>query len=252
MKLHFRTYGTGEPLIILHGVFGSADNWQTLGKEFSADYKVYLVDQRNHGGSPHSDDFGYGVMADDILELMLSENIDRAHFLGHSMGGKTAMTFASYYPEKVNKLIVVDIAPKHYPPHHESIFRAFRSLKLDLIKSRQQADEEMAYRVSNPGVRQFLLKNLTREGDQFIWKLNLDVIEQNAHKIGEALHEEDWFNGHVLFLAGDNSDYILPEDEEGIRSHFPNAVIKTVPGAGHWVHAEQPRTLSRLVIDFLK
>lgn len=251
MKLHFRTYGHGEPLIILHGVFGSSDNWQTLGKEFSQKYKVYLVDQRNHGNSPHSEEFDYNVMADDILELMLNENIDRAHLLGHSMGGKTAMTFATRYPERVEKLVVVDIAPKHYPPHHDKIFRAFRSLKLDELKTRQEADEQMAYRIAEPGVRQFLLKNLTRDGENFVWKLNLDVIEKNIEYVGESLSDEDWFNGHVLFLAGSNSDYIQADDEQIIRQHFPNASIVQVPGAGHWVHAEQPKTLARKVMEFL-
>lgn len=251
MQLHFRAYGNGTPLIILHGVFGSADNWQSLGKEFSQKFKVYLVDLRNHGKSPHSEEFDYNVMTDDILELMLSENIDRAHILGHSMGGKVAMNFAARYTDRIEKLVIVDIAPRYYPPHHEKIFRGFRSLKLEDIKSRQEADEQMAYTISDFGVRQFLLKNLTREGDRFTWKLNLDVIERNAENIGAALEEEDWFNGHVLFLAGGNSDYILPEDEQGIRQHFPNARIEVVSCAGHWVHAEQPKTLARKVMEFL-
>ena len=251
MKLNFRTLGQGEPLIILHGVFGSSDNWQTLGKGFSEKYKVYLVDLRNHGSSPHSDEFDYNVMTDDILELMLNEGIDQAHLLGHSMGGKTAMTFATRYPERVNKLVVVDIAPKHYPPHHDKIFRAFRSLDLANLKSRQEADEQMAYRIPEAGVRQFILKNLTRDGDKFVWKLNLDVIEKNIESVGEALSEEDWFNGHVLFLTGGYSDYITKDDVEGIHLHFPNAQVTTIPGAGHWVHAEQPQTLSRKVMEFL-
>jgi len=251
MQLHFRSYGTGEPLIILHGVFGSSDNWQSVGKDLSARYQVYLVDQRNHGNSPHSDEFDYNVMADDLLELMLNEGIDRAHLLGHSMGGKTAMTFATRYPERVNKLVVVDISPRHYEPHHARIFRAFRSLNLDTLKTRQEADDQMAYRIPEFGVRQFILKNLSREGEKFVWKLNLDVIEKNADKIGEALAEDDWFNGHVLFIEGKESDYIQPADHAEIKKHFPNAIIKMVPGAGHWVHAEQPKTLARLVIEFL-
>lgn len=251
MKLHFRAFGNGDPLIILHGVFGSSDNWQTVGKELSMRFKVFLVDQRNHGNSPHSDEFDYNVMADDILELMLSEGIDQAHILGHSMGGKVAMTFATRYPERVKKLIVVDISPRHYEPHHAQIFRAFRSLKLDMLKSRQEADEQMSYTIPEFGVRQFILKNLTREGDTFVWKLNLDVIEKNADKIGEELAEDDWFNGHVLFIGGGNSKYIQESDHARIRQHFPNAIIKMVPGAGHWVHAEQPKTLTRFVTEFL-
>lgn len=251
MKLHFRSFGNGEPIIILHGVFGSSDNWQTVGKELASKYMVYLVDLRNHGNSPHSDEFDYNVMTDDVLELMMNENIDRAHILGHSMGGKTAMTFAARYPEKVNKLIVIDIAPKYYEPAHAKIFRGFRSIKLDQIKTRNEADLQMSHTISDFTVRQFILKNLTREKEGFTWKLNLDVIEKNSERIGEALSEEDWFNGHVLFIAGNRSDYIKESDLPGIQRHFPNAVLKFVPRAGHWVHAEQPKTLVRMVFDFL-
>jgi esterase len=182
---------------------------------------------------------------------MLSEGIDQAHILGHSMGGKVAMTFATRYPERVKKLIVVDISPRYYEPHHAQIFRAFHSLNLDTIKSRQEADEQMSYRIPEFGVRQFILKNLTREGDRYIWKLNLDVIEEKAENVGEALADEDWFNGHVLFIGGANSNYIQESDHQKIRQHFPNAIIKMVPGAGHWVHAEQPKTLVRMITDFL-
>jgi len=252
MKLHFRSFGQGEPLIVLHGVFGSSDNWQTVGKELSQKYKVYLVDQRNHGSSPHSDEFDYNVMTDDILELMLNEEIERTHLLGHSMGGKVAMTFAARYPERVDKLIVVDIAPKYYEPHHARIFRGFRSIKLDLIQTRNEADVQMSHRIPETEVRQFILKNLARDKEgKFIWKLNLDVIEKNAEEIGAALFEDDWFNGHVLFLAGSRSDYIQEEDIQEIRQHFPNAEVKKVTGAGHWVHAEQPKTLVRMVFEFL-
>lgn len=251
MKLYFRSFGQGEPLIILHGVFGSSDNWQTVGKEISEKYKVYLVDQRNHGSSPHSDEFDYNVMTDDILELMLDEEIDRACLLGHSMGGKVAMTFATRYPERVNKLIVVDIAPKYYASHHAQIFKGFGSIKLNQIQTRKEADTQLSHQIPETAVRQFILKNLTRDKQGFVWKLNLDVIEKNIEEIGVALSKEDWFNGHVLFLAGTQSDYIQDEDLQGIRMHFPNAVVKKIAGAGHWVHAEQPKKLVQLVVHFL-
>ena len=251
MKLHFRSFGNGEPLIILHGVFGSSDNWQTVGKDLGAKHRVYLVDQRNHGNSPHSDEFDYNVMTDDLLELMMNESIERAHILGHSMGGKTAMTFATRYPKKINKLIVVDIAPKYYEPAHAKIFREFRSIKLDQIQTRNEADLQMSHTISDMVVRQFILKNLTRVKKGFAWKLNLDAIEKNSEKVGEALSDEDWFNGYVLFIAGNKSDYIKESDLPEIQRHFPNAVLKFVPRAGHWVHAEQPKTLVKLVSDFL-
>ena len=158
MKLHFRTIGEGEPLIIMHGVFGSSDNWQTVGKEFAEQYKVYLVDLRNHGKSPHSDEFNYEVMAEDVFHMITNEGLQEANILGHSMGGKVAMTLASNRPTLVKKLIVVDIAPKQYPPHHAQIFEGFRSVNLTSIKSRKEADEQMATRISSLGVRQFILK----------------------------------------------------------------------------------------------
>jgi len=251
MKLHFRSFGQGEPLIILHGVFGSSDNWQTVGKSLSGQFKIYLVDQRNHGSSPHSEEFNYSVMADDLLSLMMDEGIESAHLLGHSMGGKTAMTFTTRYPERVKKLIVVDMATRYYPPHHENIFRAFRSLNLPEIQSRKQADDELAHELPDFGVRQFILKNLTRKDNDFVWKLNLDAIEANAEKIGAALDDDAWFNGHVLFIGGSESDYIQKSDFEAIHQHFPNAKIEFISGAGHWVHAEQPRPLIQKVTDFL-
>lgn len=252
MKLHFRTLGSGEPLIILHGVFGSSDNWQTLGKIFAEKFKVYLVDLRNHGNSPHSDDFSYELMVEDLIELMTDERMDSAHILGHSMGGKVAMHLATGFPEKVKRLMVVDIAPKYYPPHHHQIFDGFHSVKLDSITSRKEADDQMASIITNMGVRQFILKNLTRDGDgNFVWKLNVSAIEKAIEAVGEGLDKEVSFAGSSLFIGGGKSDYIGQDDHQLIQSLFPNAAIKTVEGAGHWVHAEKPEELKNLVLDFL-
>jgi len=235
----------------MHGVFGSSDNWQTLGKEFAEHYKVYLVDLRNHGRSPHSDKFTYDAMAQDILGLMKDEGIDDAHILGHSMGGKVAMHLATNYPDKVNRLIVVDIAPKHYPPHHQQIFEGFRSVDLASIKSRKEADEQMSKVVSNMGVRQFILKNLDRDSAGFRWKLNIDAIEASVEEVGIGLERGVHFDGPTLFIAGGKSDYISKEDHELISALFSNTQISTISGAGHWVHAEKPIELKESVLTFL-
>lgn len=252
MKLNFRTLGEGDPLIIMHGVFGSSDNWQTLGKVFAENFKVYLVDLRNHGNSPHSDDFNYQVMVEDVIELMDNENLSKAHILGHSMGGKVAMHLATEHAERVDKLIVVDIAPKYYAPHHQQIFEGFHSVDLPNLENRKDADEQMAKVISNVGVRQFILKNLDRKKDgSFQWKLNVEAIERAIEKVGEGVEGDVSFDGNVLFIAGRKSDYITDDDHHLIRKHFPKATIATVKDAGHWVHAEKPTELGEMVIEFL-
>ena len=179
MMLNYRKLGSGEPLIILHGVFGSSDNWQTLGKQFAENHEVYLVDQRNHGNSFHHDDFNYDVMSEDLMNLIKYEQLDRVNLIGHSMGGKTVMNFACKYPDMVNKLTVVDIAPKTYPPHHQQIFKAFHAVDLTNIQTRGEADKQMSTIISDFGTKLFLLKNLKRTPDGFSWKVNLPVIEKN-------------------------------------------------------------------------
>lgn len=252
MKLNFRTLGEGDPLIIMHGVFGSSDNWQTLGKVFAENFKVYLVDLRNHGNSPHSDEFDYDVMVKDVVELMDDEGLKKAHILGHSMGGKVAMHLATQHADRVDKLIVVDIAPKYYPPHHQQIFEGFHSVDLDNLENRKDADEQMAKVISNFGVRQFILKNLDRKKDgSFGWKLNIDAIERAIEKVGEGIEGDVSFDGTTLFIAGSKSDYITEEDHELIREHFPKALIASVKDAGHWVHAEKPKELGEMVMEFL-
>ena len=252
MKLNFRTLGAGDPLIIMHGVFGSSDNWQTLGKVFAEKFKVYLVDLRNHGNSPHSDEFDYDVMVKDVVELMDDEGLTKAHILGHSMGGKVAMHLATQHEDRVDKLIVVDIAPKYYPPHHQQIFEGFHSVDLEKLENRKDADEQMSKVISNFGVRQFILKNLDRKKDgSFGWKLNVDVIERAIEKVGEGIEGEVSFEGTTLFIAGSKSDYITEEDHDLIREHFPKAIIATVKDAGHWVHAEKPKELGEMVMEFL-
>ncbi len=253
MKLNFKKLGNGSPLVILHGVFGSLDNWYTLGKEFSKSFEVFLVDLRNHGQSPHADEFNYQLMSDDVVEFIQSETKVPVNLLGHSMGGKVAMELATRQSEIVTKLVVVDIGPKNYPPHHREIYEGFRSINLSKLTSRSEADQILSQSIPDFGVRQFMLKNLSRnESGGFEWKLNLNSIEKNADKIGEALPTQAKFLAPTLFIGGSNSKYILKEDEAGIRNHFPNSQVVWIEGSGHWVHAEKPNELFSTVINFLK
>ena len=252
MKLNFRTLGSGKPLIILHGVFGSSDNWQSLGKVFSESYQVFLVDLRNHGNSPHSDEFNYTFMANDVIEMMNDQGLEQAHLLGHSMGGKVAMHLATQHPERIDQLIVVDIAPKYYPPHHQQIFEGFHAVDLANLNNRKEADEQMAHVIKNMGVRQFILKNLNRNKDgSFAWKLNLSVIENAIEQVGQGVEPDVRYEGDSLFIAGGISDYITQHDHGLILTHFPNALIQTVANAGHWVHAEKPQELGEMVLEYL-
>ncbi|MCH7398566.1 alpha/beta fold hydrolase [Belliella sp. DSM 107340] len=253
MKLNFKKSGSGEPLIILHGLFGSADNWFSIAKELEKYYTLYLVDQRNHGESPHSDEWNYKVMAKDLNELMENEKIESANLMGHSMGGKTVMNFALQYPEKVKKLIVADIAPRHYPVHHQSILEGLTSVKLQEIKSRKEADDQLAKHISEAGIRQFLLKSLGRDKDgNFIWKINLPVINDQIENVGEALDYDANFENPTLFMGGANSKYIQEKDKEDIDKYFPNNHLIYIKNAGHWLHAEQPQAVVETVKAFLK
>ena len=253
MKLHFKKFGAGTPLIILHGVFGSSDNWKTFANQLKNKFEVYLVDQRNHGLSPHSDEFNYQVMADDLKELLFDEQIEKCILLGHSMGGKTAMNFAVQFPEKIIKLIIVDIAPKKYVPHHQNILNGIRSLILPDLNTRKQADDLLSKTIKEPGIRQFILKNLIRNPKNlFYWKINWKAIEDNMEAIGAPLLSNTLFAGEVLFIRGAKSDYILNKDESLLKKHFPKANLITIQNAGHWVHAEQPAVLLILINKFLK
>ncbi|MGP8215031.1 MAG: alpha/beta fold hydrolase [Bacteroidia bacterium] len=253
MKLWYRKLGSGKPLFILHGLFGSSDNWQTLGKHFAQYFTVYFIDQRNHGQSPHSNEWNYEVMSEDIVELMQDENLDKVMLLGHSMGGKTAMHFTVRYPEKVEKLAVVDIGPKKYPVTNQFVIEAIEQFDPKKVKSRKEADEIMAPYITDAGVRQFLLKNLYwDENQQLSWKFNYEVIKQNLKIISEITPVPVTpVKIPVLFVKGEKSDYIFPSDIKLITSMFPEARLITIPGAGHWVHADRPQEFFKAVAEFL-
>ncbi|MFN0159537.1 MAG: alpha/beta fold hydrolase [Bacteroidota bacterium] len=252
MHLHYRSYGSGHPLIILHGLLGSLDNWATLAKRLAAQFHVFAFDARNHGRSSHSDVMNYDVMVEDLRAFMREHGIASAHLLGHSMGGKTAMQFAVEHPEYVNRLIVVDIAPKAYGRRHDHIFEALCSLDLKKFSHRKEAEEVLSQKIHEPATVQFLLKNLVREEEgTFKWKMNLPVLKKHYDEISAGLSEGAKFEKPALFVRGGKSSYILDEDRALIKKIFPRSNILTVKNAGHWVHADAPDELEKIVVGFL-
>ena len=254
MKLNYKIYGTGDPVIIMHGLFGSGDNWRTVARMMESQYQCIVVDMRNHGRSPHDPEMNFRVMTGDILELMNDLNLANATLLGHSMGGKVAMQFALMYPMKVDKLIVVDIAPKHYPPHHDLAIEAIEAIQPENLKERQEAEDILASFLGNDqSTIQFLMKNLSRRSEGgFEWKANMPVIIDAYIHLMEDVIPSTPFMGPVLFVRGENSRYILDEDFPHIRNLFPNSALVTIPGAGHWIHADAPDSFTGSVMDFLK
>jgi len=252
MLLHSNIIGEGKPFVILHGFLGMSDNWKTLGNQFAEHFQVHLVDQRNHGRSFHDDNFHYEALAEDLKHYFDANQIKDAILLGHSMGGKTAMLFATLYPELVSKLIIADISPRFYPIHHDAILQGLNSLDFNVLKSRSQADKQLANHVSDFGTRQFLLKNLYWiEKGKLALRMNLEALTENVEEVGEALPIHAKFEGDTLFLRGDKSEYIGNQDEAIIKNHFPEANIITISNAGHWLHAENPEDFYNAVTNFV-
>lgn len=254
MILHSQIFGEGQPFLILHGFLGMSDNWKTLGRKFAEmGYQMHLVDQRNHGRSFRHTAFGYPEMSKDLLAYLDHHGLDRVQLLGHSMGGKTAMEFACDHPDRVHRLVVADIAPKAYPPHHQDILKALNSLDFDVLQSRSQADAVLQRYIPELGVRQFLLKNLYWvEKGKLGLRINLPVLTQKVDAVGQPLEASKRYEGPSLFVRGGNSGYVADLDELCIRHQFPNFQLQTIAGAGHWLHAEQPIEFQAVVKDFLK
>ncbi len=260
MKLFYRKIGDESSnmeevpaIIILHGLFGSSDNWLTISKSFAPEHLVYLLDQRNHGQSPHSDSFTYKDMSDDLFEFMEDEKIDNAIIIGHSMGGKTAMRFAVEHPEKVCKLIVVDIAPKYYPIHHQEILDALLSINPESFTSRNDIENFLTDKITDVPTRQFLLKNIYwREDKKLDWRMNLKTINKEIENVGEALIENKTYLNPALFLKGENSNYILEKDFVDIHRLFSPSIINIIPNVGHWIQVEDPDAFTECVKAFLK
>jgi pimeloyl-ACP methyl ester carboxylesterase len=253
MDLFYNQYGReGPPLLILHGLLGANGNWHTLSRTaFQAVATVYAVDQRNHGRSPHVDRIDYPSMAADVAAFVEQHDLGQAHLLGHSMGGKTAMETALTYPERVSRLIVVDMAPKEYAPRHTDLLAALARIDPTDYDSRDEIDAVLAEDVPEWDMRQFLLKNLEYDGDRYTWKMNLDAIRRHYDDINATITRDATFEGPTLFVRGADSDYIADEDVPAIRERFPNAELVTIADAGHWVHADRPDALAEVVTDFL-
>jgi pimeloyl-ACP methyl ester carboxylesterase len=253
LELNHKEFGHGDPLIILHGLFGTLDNWQTIAKKLAENFTVFIVDQRNHGRSPHTEEHGYSCMAEDLHDFMTSKWIYKAHILGHSMGGKTVMRFATEYPDMVDKLIVADIAPKSYPDTHSLIFKALLSIDLTTVETRKEVESMLSQSISSQAVLQFLLKNMTRDkAHKYKWKMNLPVLYKYYTNILKFDLGSEIFDGDTLFIKGGQSDYIQQEDMTEIHKYFPTAKLESIPSAGHWLHAEAPAEFLKIVSHFLE
>lgn len=238
-------------MIILHGLMGSSDNWLPQAKMLGEHYHVWVVDQRNHGQSPHSTEFNYHVLSNDILDFIQEHGIEKPVIIGHSMGGKAAMNFALAHPDKLEKLIIVDIAPKAYDVRHDHIVEGLKAVPIDSVQSRQEANDALAPHISSEAVRQFLLKNLMRKPEGgFGWRINLPVIDQSLEMISGGLVNDGVFEKKTLFIRGSKSDYILDDDREAMKKIFPNSTLVTME-TGHWVQAEKPEEFVQVVLSFL-
>jgi pimeloyl-ACP methyl ester carboxylesterase len=254
MGLHFKKYGEGKDyLVILHGLFGSLDNWQSLGREFGNYFTTYIVDQRNHGKSPHFDEHNYPLMAADLKSFLEEQGIKKTHLLGHSMGGKTVMQFSIQEPQFIKKMIVADIAPKYYAPHHQDVISALESVDFSIQTNRKKVQLKIEESIFDIGIVQFLMKGLTWVSKtQLGWKFNLKVLSEKIESIGEELEGFAYFTNPTLFLRGENSDYITLDDIDTIEEIFPMAQYSTIENSGHWMHAENPKRFFEEVLNFLK
>jgi len=255
MKLFYRQCGDGQPVIILHGIFGISDNWVTIGRRIAEKFDVHILDQRNHGQSPHSDTFNYYVLVDDLVEFIEDHQLVNPILIGHSMGGKVAMNFALEYPQRIDKLIVVDMSVRPYPARkqHMDIMSAMLSIDFDEVDTRDEVEKIINEKVNSPHISQFVLKNLYRIGKKRLsWRLNIEDIYNNIENVFEGIDSPYTFDNPSLFVRGGASDYVIDEDYNLIRKNFPNAQFKTIKGASHWVHADAPDELCMNFSEFLE
>ena len=255
MKLFYREFGKGPPVIILHGLFGQSDNWVTVGRRIADQFHVYIPDLRNHGQSPHTAIQSFPAMADDLAEFIEDLQIENPVLIGHSMGGKVAMTYALENPGKVQKLAVIDISPRRYPERvtHTQVISQMLSIDLDRVSSRSEVEKILDMRISDQRVRMFIMKNLYYKlHGKLAWRLNLEAINQSMDLLFDGIWSENQYPGPTLFIRGGKSDYIPDGDIPLIKSMFPQAQVKKISGASHWVHADAPEELCFLLSSFLE
>ncbi len=254
MQLNYKKFGEGFPLVILHGLFGSLDNWQTIAKHLAEKFQVYIIDQRNHGKSPHTDEFNYELLSADLLDFFEQQQISKAHIIGHSMGGKAAMKFALQHTDKVEKLIIVDVAPVSYEDRHSDVFAALFAADIHTAKSREEIEKVLRVKLDNDeSTVQFLLKGLSRDkaGEHFEWKFNLESLYKNYKEISKGVFSSTPFTGKTFFIKGQKSSYVNADGYAVIQDLFPNNGLVEIKGAGHWVHAEKQEEFIKEVVRFL-
>jgi pimeloyl-ACP methyl ester carboxylesterase len=254
MKLFYRKFGTGEPIIILHGLFGLSDNWVTIGRRLSDKFAIFIPDLRNHGQSPHSTVFNYHAMSDDIREFIVDHQIDSPVLIGHSLGGKVAMHFALNDSVALDRLVIIDTSPGYNTlrEEHVRIIHAMESVDLGKVTSRAEAESILLGAISDERITLFIMKNLFRSNDgRYSWRPDLGAIHDNLDRVGEEIQVRKKFEQPVLFVKGGLSDYLTKKDEKLIFKYFPTAIIKTISNASHWVHSDAPNELCLLLSDFL-
>ena len=260
MSLHFLEFGAehsaeSPPIIIVHGLFGSSINWRGIARQLSTQYRVFAIDQRNHGQSPHTDSMTYDDMVSDLHQFITEQGLEKVYLCGHSMGGKTAMLFAIKFPSLVEKMVVLDIAPVSYSHSYNGFLDTLMAIDLQQIKSRSEADKLAQNGIPDTATRLFLMQSLAKEDDEYVWRLNLPVLKQYMAQItGFPIEDIEGleYARKCLFLYGENSDYVQPKYYEIIRKHFPDCEIEGLPDAGHWLHVDQGGQMIVSLQKFLK
>jgi len=256
MQLYYREFGEGKPLIILHGLFGISDNWVTYGKRIAQEgYKVYILDQRNHGQSPQSHVFNYLALVDDLFEFIDEHDLKDVTLIGHSMGGKVAMHFTLENPQYISRLIVVDISLRAYAarPHHKNIIKAMQEVNFAKISSRKEVEDILSHTIKEQRIRMFVMKNLHRiNRNKFEWRLYIEGIGDNLDQMFDAIEINEAYHKPTLFIRGGLSNYILESDRTYINQAFPNHQLYTIPETTHWVQAEAPEVFFQLTKEFLR